>query len=54
MEGNIDNRLVNYTYIAPNQYRFRAGKSTTDAVGSLVNHAVAMLDEGKEVLGYLP
>lgn len=54
LEKLINNRLVEYleTYnlLSPNQYGFRRGTSTSDAVRNLSDHIVNALDKGKKCL----
>lgn len=55
LEKIINKRLMHYleaqNILASNQYGFRRGKSTEDAVASLVDHVVANLDKGTKCLG---
>lgn len=55
LEKIINKRLIKYleslNLLAPNQYGFRRGKSTEDAVSSLTNHVISKLDKKLKCLG---
>lgn len=55
LERLLNNRLVSYlesmSILSPNQFGFRSGKSTADAVSQLTNFIATNLDKGKKCLG---
>lgn len=55
LEKILNNRLINYlesfNLLANNQFGFRRGKSTEEAVSSLTNHVVEKLDGKMKCLG---
>lgn len=54
LERLINNRLVTYlnanNLLSDQQYGFRSGRSTSDAVHELVDHVVKNMDKGEKVL----
>jgi hypothetical protein len=55
LEKALNNRLMNYlehfNILSGNQFGFRSGKSTEDAVTNLVDYVTSHIDAGKRCLG---